>query len=68
MGATMKLTVEIDGDNAAFEDDEETGGYEFEFVRILRLVAEAVEDGIDSISLFDTNGNKVGFMRIEHGG
>ena len=66
----MKLTLEIDGDNAAFSDAGDDGGegYEFEFGRILRLVAEAVEDGIDSISLFDTNGNKVGFMRIEHGG
>lgn len=52
-----KLTIEINLDNAAFEEDEKP-----EVAKILRNYAEIIADG-NSINrnLFDTNGNRVGF-------
>ena len=60
----MKLTVEINGDNAAFDDDDQTWGF-VEFASILRVAAGLVEEGTVDHRLLDTNGNKVGFVRIE---
>lgn len=55
----MKMTIEIDTDNAAFEDHAGT-----EMALILRKLAARVQDwnGANQFSLIvlDTNGNKVG--------
>lgn len=60
----MKFTLEITGmGNAAFT--EEYGGPEMETARILRAVAERVENGhLDAGSAWDLNGNKVGQYRV----
>ena len=52
-------TIIIDTDNAAFE-----GNAGAEVARILRVLAEKVDDGLNNVSLYDINGNKVG--RAEH--
>ena len=62
----MKFKVEIDTDNSAFADME--GG---EIARILRGIAGTVEETSGesfadyAVSLFDVNGNKVGFALAE---
>lgn len=55
----MKMTVEMDMDNAAF------GGYpEGEASRILREAAERVYQGDGVVILRDVNGNIVGKLEI----
>jgi hypothetical protein len=60
----MKLTLEINMDNAAFEDSPGQ-----EAARILRLAARKVEGAeaqdIGSFPLLDSNGNKVGRVTVE---
>jgi len=58
----MKLTIEIDMDNAAFEDN----GQDVEVRAILSQLTRQfgrLDDG--QITLRDTNGNKVGFAVIQ---
>jgi hypothetical protein len=57
----MKLTLEINMDNAAFDED----GYFVEAARILREAADRLEIGNDSGYLRDINGNRVGQFGIE---
>lgn len=52
---TMKFTVKIDCDNAAFGFQEGV-----EVARILRDLADSVEDGGNWFPLLDVNGNRVG--------
>lgn len=54
-----KLTVEIDADNAAFDEVDEVAT---ETGRILRALAAQIEDGnmLDFTTLHDLNGNTVG--------
>lgn len=56
----MKFTLEVDCDNAAFDD----GNHGAEVARILRQVAEHVEHTASGVRfdvpLFDINGNQVG--------
>jgi len=56
----MKLTININMDNAAFEDGDELS-------RILRTVAFELEDHYepDERNIRDINGNKVGKWVIE---
>jgi len=52
----MKITIEINTDNAAFEDSsktEETG-------RIVATIASKIQCGLDSGNCKDINGNTVG--------
>ena len=62
----MKFKIEIDTDNAAFSEIEGS-----EVARILRGIASTVEetsgDNFDdyAVSLFDLNGNKVGFALVK---
>lgn len=57
----MRLIIEIEMDNAAFEDDPGA-----EVVRILRTVPQKVDwRGANSAKLRDSNGNTVGFARVE---
>jgi hypothetical protein len=62
----MKLTLYIDMDNAAFED---APGQEA--ARILRAAARKVEGAqtgdIGYFPLMDSNGNKVGELKVEGG-
>ena len=59
----MKLTVEIDLDNAAFDEDV--------FEEMARILSEVVDEMAwkracdPKITLRDANGNKVGFARID---
>ena len=60
----MKINIEFDTDNAAFEDDrfEETS-------RILQMVEREVMDCLDDgcgirVPIKDTNGNRVGVLEI----
>ena len=48
-----KLTITINTDNAAFEDD-------FEIARVLKQAANLLVAGIHQGTLRDSNGNKVG--------
>ena len=60
----MKARIEIEMDNAAFEN-----GNGYELARILRGAADRVEDcefaAPDSMPVFDTNGNLVGKISIK---
>ena len=59
----MSFTVEISTGNAAFEDNEAR-----EVARILLSLVETLQrlDGLPAhISLYDLNGNKVGFAQEE---
>ena len=50
-----KFTLEIECDNAAFDDDQSG-----EIARMLEQAAKNVRDGYVSYSLSDANGNRVG--------
>ena len=51
------VTIVIDTDNAAFDD----GNSGYELARILRMLANAYEDGYaEDKRLLDVNGNTVG--------
>lgn len=56
----MEAKINITMDNAAFRDEPAT-----ELARILRRLAEAVEDGSSDQDLLDYNGNTVGRFRID---
>ena len=54
----MKLTANIKMDNAAFEDDGE-------IVKLVHEIAEHIEDGNLSATIYDSNGNRVGTYTIK---
>lgn len=54
------LKIEIETGNAAFEDDRN-----MELARILRQIAERLENGEDAGRVLDINGNKVGSFEME---
>ena len=54
----QKIEIEIDTDNAAFEDDPN------EVCRILRTAVELVIDGYKAGYLSDANGNTVGTLSV----
>lgn len=55
----MKATITIQMDNAAFADEPAT-----ELARILRNLAERIEEGSTESRLRDINGNHVGQFTI----
>ncbi len=59
-GKPMKFSLEIECDNAAFEDEPAT-----EIGRILREAAKRVEDGNIDFPLRDINGNTVGHAKTQ---
>jgi hypothetical protein len=64
----MKVKIEINGDNAAFVDEEGNDNNE-EFSRILRLISRTFETGNYPKSGYaekirDINGNPCGYIRI----
>lgn len=60
----MKFKLEIECNNAAFEDAPDD-----EIARILRSCARRLEIGFEGVSgrnaLFDANGNRVGTFQLE---
>ena len=60
----MKLKIEIDMNNAAFED----AGSGVEVARILREIADRNENAIfqvgDGFNLKDINGNRTGYLKV----
>lgn len=56
----MKAKIEIVMDNAAFNDEPAT-----ELARILRELAEEIENGQGSCQLRDINGNAVGTFTVK---
>jgi hypothetical protein len=58
----MKLVIEIETGNSAFEDDEEG-----EISRIIEVIAGKVNGGATGGSCFDFNGNKVGQWEMTGG-
>ena len=61
---TMKINIEFDTDNAAFEDDRFG-----EVTRILTRAKEKVTDSLNDccgirVPIKDTNGNRVGVLEI----
>ncbi|NBU04203.1 MAG: hypothetical protein EBT60_07865 [Bacteroidetes bacterium] len=63
----MKITIEFDTDNAAFEDDRIN-----EVNYILKQVTERVTDSMDwddspiRTAISDSNGNRIGTVVIKH--
>lgn len=57
----MKLKVEIEVDNDAFQQ----GSLEGEIGRILNLVSSRIQMGSTGGTLFDINGNNVGSFSLE---
>ena len=59
----MKYQIEIETDNAAFDDYPRR-----EVTRVLRALADNTERGIyydgRDVPLYDLNGNKIGFCKI----
>lgn len=58
-----KFVVEIDCDNAAFEDN-----MSGEVGRLLMNAARLVDSGLENLPLFDINGNNVGRAFFAHNG
>ena len=54
------LTVKFKTDNAAFSDDADT----LEVTRLLREVADEIQQGSTSGAILDYNGNKVGTYKL----
>lgn len=66
----MKLTIEVELDNAAFDDDRdgiEQEGSMFETARILRVLAGRFAAGSWPMEgpIMDANGNTVGLVRVD---
>lgn len=59
----MTLKIEFGTDNAAFDNE----GKESEIGRILREIAEDIENGSKSHSIRDINGNPVGYYELTGG-
>ena len=57
----MKLMIEINLDNEAYQD---TLGWELG--ENLQYVIERIGQGIKDSSIYDTNGNKTGYWRIDN--
>lgn len=57
----MKLKIEIDMDNDAFQDGQRAA----EITRILKAAACAVAYGARDVPLTDINGNTVGRVTVE---
>jgi hypothetical protein len=56
---TMTIKIEIQTDNAAFDDPYEVG-------RILRQIASEIDNGnLSDIDVRDVNGNDAGFCRVD---
>ena len=55
------ITIKIDTGNAVFEGDNK----EFELARILRQIADKLEQGRQVKRIFDINGNAVGYYTEE---
>lgn len=57
----MNITIKINTDTEAFEDDADT-----EVTRILRALAARIDlEGLDTFALRDINGNTVGSCRCD---
>ena len=54
----MRLTVTINCENEAFEDEQELG-------RLLRRIADKLDRGYGGGSIMDSNGNRVGEAKFE---
>jgi hypothetical protein len=54
-----KVTISIDTENAAFDP------WEMETARILRKIADSIEDGWEPGKSFDANGNHVATIEYE---
>lgn len=59
----MKFTLEVESGDAAFVQ----AGARHETARILREVANAVEEGYNEFTLRDINGNRVGTATLDTG-
>jgi len=58
----MDITIKVNCDNAAFEDD-----MRGELKRILdQVVAHVVTNQRTEANLYDTNGNKVGTVKVKY--
>ena len=57
----MQLKIEINLDNEAYQD---TLGWELG--ENLQYVIERIGQGIKDSSIYDTNGNKTGYWRIDN--
>ena len=53
----MRITINFEADNAAFVDD-----FDNEVVHILKQAEKFINQNTDNENLYDTNGNKVGFV------
>ena len=60
-GKTMKITLEIETENAAFEGS----AWHDETARILRAAAKRIECGAKAFAIIDVNGNTVGAVEVE---
>jgi hypothetical protein len=63
----MAFTMRVETGNAAFQDDTPDGERFFpgpELARILRDIAERVNDGQTHRAVYDINGNRVGSWEI----
>lgn len=54
----MKIIIEIETDNAAFEDD-----YKGELYRVLGAITAHIHQGLETFPIKDTNGNVIGFFK-----
>ena len=65
----MTIRIEIQCDNAAFHEDDDTGDNEAaagaEVARILRELAGHLADGVHERRVFDFNGNRVGSATVQ---
>ena len=59
----MNITITLNTDNAAFEDDPGA-----EVARILRELARRTEQGFINVGLRDSNGNMVGQCEVSESG
>jgi len=57
----MKLRIEFDTDNAAFEEN----GFYYEVDGVLDRIRRQLRDGYDQAYAKDTNGNTIGHWSLE---
>ena len=55
----MKTKIQFSTENAAFSDNKE-----YEIARILRGIAQRIENGIDCGKIIDINGNTIGKFEV----
>ena len=58
----MKITIELDTDNASMETE---GDFQAEIIRVLKGIATKIANGLEYCKIRDIYGNTIGYYQVE---